>query len=67
MRHVIDTQILQELINKVKTLPYEQVADLLSKTVASAMQVNEAPAPTEPKLETAADAPTLEAPSDTTT
>ena len=64
MRHVIDTQILQELVDKVKTLPYEQVADLLSRTLASAMQVTEAPV-AEPALETAPDAPTLEVPSET--
>jgi len=40
-RHVIDTEILQELINKVKTLPYEQVAELLSKTITNAKQVLE--------------------------
>lgn len=40
-RHVIDTTILQELVDKVKTLPYEQVAELLNKTITNAKQVVE--------------------------
>lgn len=53
MKHTIDTSILQELVNKVKTLPYQDVADLLSRTITNAKPVPaEAPVevPTEEKV-----------------
>ncbi len=50
MKHTIDTSILQELVNKVKTLPYQDVADLLSRTIANARPVPvEAPVAAQPE------------------
>lgn len=51
-RHVIDTTILQELVDKVKTLPYEQVAELLNKTITNAKQVVEQKEPAQETMET---------------